>query len=105
MKKNLFYSIIGLLLFSTATIAQIKTIEHPEYESLNAHNFEISKVEIKDSATILYCDVFQIPNNWISLSSNNYLKGKSGKIYKFIRSEGFEMDKQIFMPASGTVSF
>ena len=105
MKKNLFLSIIGLLLFSTATIAQIRTIEHPEYESCNTGLFEIGKVEMTDTSTILYCNVFQRPNNWISLSSINYLKGKSGKVYKFIRSEGFEMDKQVIMPASGTISF
>jgi len=105
MKKNLFLSIIGLLLFSTATTAQIRTIDHPEYESCNTGSFEINKVEMKDSETVLYCDGFGIPNDWIYLTSKSYLKGKSGKIYKFVRTEGFEMDKQIFMPASGTVSF
>src|ERR1035437_7139674 len=105
MTKNLFFSIIGLLLFSTATIAQIRTIEHPEYESCNTGSLEINKVEMKDSATVLYCDVFNSPNDWIYQTSKCYLKGKSGKIYKFIRSEDFEMDKQVFMPASGTVSF
>ena len=105
MKKNLFLSILGLLLFSTATIAQIRTIEHPEYESCNTESLEIYKVEMKDSVTVLYCDGFGRPNSWIYLTSKSYLKGKSGKIYKFIRSEGFEMDKEIYMPASGTVSF
>ena len=105
MTKNLFFSIIGLLLFSTAITAQIRTIEHPEYESCNTGSLEINKVEMKDSATVLYCDVFNSPNDWIYQTSKCYLKGKSGKIYKFIRSEDFEMDKQVFMPASGTVSF
>jgi len=40
---------------------------------------------------------FERPNNWIALSSKTYLKGKSGKIYKFLRSEGFEMDKHVFV--------
>ena len=105
MKKNLFLSIIGLLLFSNASIAQIRTIEHPEYESSNTSSLEINKLEIKNAETVLYCDGFGRPNSWIALTSKSYLKGKSGKIYKFIRSEGFEMDKEIFMPASGTVSF
>jgi len=105
MKNDLFLSIIGLLLFSTSNIAQIRTIEHPEYESCNTESLVISKVQIDDSETILYCDGFEEPNNWIYLTSGIYLKGKSGKIYKFLHSEGFEMDKQVFMPASGTVSF
>jgi thiol-disulfide isomerase/thioredoxin len=105
MNKNLFLSIIGLLLFSTATTAQIRTIELPEYESCNTGSLEISKIEINDSVTVLYCDGFGRPKSWIALTTKSYLKGKSGKIYKFIRSEGFEMDKHIFMPESGNVSF
>ena len=89
MKKNLFLSIIGLLLFSNASIAQIRTIEHPEYESSNTSSLEINKLEIKNAETVLYCDGFGRPNSWIALTSKSYLKGKSGKIYKFIRSEGF----------------
>jgi len=105
MKKYLFLSIIGLWLFSTSNIAQIRTIEHPEYESCNTESLVISKVQMNDSETVLYCDGFEEPNNWIYLTSGIYLKGKSGKIYKFLHSEGFEMDKQVFMPASGIVSF
>jgi len=105
MKKNLFLSIIGLLLFATASIAQIRTIAHPEYESCNTSSLEICKVEMKDAETVLYCDGFGRPDSWIALTSKSYLKGKSGKIYKFIRSEGFEMDKQVIMPTSGIISF
>lgn len=105
MIKSLFLSIIGILLFSIPTTAQIRVIEYPEYESCNTGSLEIRKVEMKNSATVLYCDVFERPNNWILLNSKTYLKGKSGKIYKFIRSEDFEMDKQVNMPASGTISF
>lgn len=103
--KKLFLSILSLLLISSTGIAQTRTVEHPEYESSNTESLEIYKVEMKDSETVLYCDGFGRPTGWIALSSKTYLKGKSGKIYKFLRSEGFEMDKHIFMPASGTVSF
>jgi len=105
MRKYLFLSIIGLWLFSTSSIAQIRTIELPEYESCNTESLVINKMQMNDSETVLFCDGFGEPNNWIYLTSGIYLKGKSGKIYKFLHSEGFEMDKQIFMPASGTVSF
>jgi len=105
MRKNLFLSIIGLLLFFTSGIAQTRTVENPEYESCNTGALIINKVQMNDSETILYCDGYNNPNDWISLTSKCYLKGKTGKIYKFLHSEGFEMDKQVFMPASGTVPF
>ena len=105
MKKNLFLFILGLLLISMWSMAQSRIVEHPQYESTNTGSLEINKLELKNSETVLYFDGFEQPNRWIYLSSKSYLKGKSGKIYKFLHSEGFDMDKQIFMPASGTVSF
>lgn len=105
MKKNRILLVIGALLLSTATFAQTKIIENPEFESCNTTMFEINKVEINDSETVLHCDGFGRPDSWIRLTSGSYLKDQSGKRYKYIRSEGFEMDKQVFMPASGMVSF
>jgi Peroxiredoxin len=106
MKKNLFLFIAALLLtVSGSSIAQTRIVELPEYDSCNWGFLEISKLELKDSETILYCDGFETPDKSVSLSSKIYLQGKSGKIYTFIRSEGIEMDKKISMPASGTISF
>lgn len=105
MKKKLFIPIIGLLLISITSIAQIKIIERPQFATANTEAFEISKLELKNSETVLYCDGYGKPNDRISLSSKSYLKSESGKVCKFIRSEGFEMDKEMFMPASGNVSF
>ena len=103
--KKLFLSILSLLLIASTGIAQTRIIEHPQFESTNTISFEITKLEFKNSETVLYCDVYNSPGEWILLSSSSYLKGKSGKTYKVIRSEGFELDKQIKMPASGFVSF
>jgi peroxiredoxin len=105
MKKCLFFLIVGLLLTSRTCIAQTRTVELPEYESCNWGFLEITKIMLKDSETVLYCDAFETPNKSVSLSSKIYLKGKSGKIYKLIRSEGIEMDKQNLIPASGKISF
>ncbi len=105
MEKGLFLFILGLLLISTASLAQIRIVELPEYESSNTNLLDINKLELTDSVTILYCDVYNRPNAWIRLSSNSYLKGKSGQIYNLVRSEGFELDKKVNMPVSGSVSF
>ena len=104
MKKCLFLPIIGLLLISWNSIAQTRTVELPEYEGCNLGFLEITKLELKESETVLYFDAFETTEP-ISLSSKIVLKGKFGKIYNFIRSEGIEMDKQILIPASGTISF
>lgn len=105
MRKKLFLSTLGLLLICMAGIAQTKIVDRPQFVTANTDAFEISKLELRNSETVLYCDGYGKPNDKISLSTKSYMKGKSGKIYKFIRSEGFEMDTQNFMPASGTISF
>lgn len=51
-------------------------------------------------------DAYSRPNYWIRLASELSLHGvQSGKKYPVIRSQGFELDKQVYMPASGNVTF
>lgn len=93
------------MLISSVAIAQTRIVEHPQFESTNTGGVEISKLEFRSSETVLDINGFERPDNWISLSSKTYRKGKLEKIYKFLRSEGFEMDKHVFMTASSTVSY
>lgn len=95
MRKKFFISTFELLLICLSGFAQTTIIERPQFATANTDAFEISKLELKNSETVLYCDGYGKPNDIISLSSKSYLKGESGKVYKFIRSEGFEMDKEI----------
>ena len=80
------------------------TIPHIKKEIPNA--LEISRIVRNDTATILYMDAYSRPNYWIRLASELSLHGvQSGKKYPVIRSQGFELDKQVYMPASGNVTF
>jgi thiol-disulfide isomerase/thioredoxin len=107
MKKNLFLSFLVLFLITTSTVAQNIIVEQPEYKSNNAQTFDISKLELRDSVTILYCDFYNStrPDAWVSISSKSFLKGKSGHIYKILRSEGYVLDEKAKMPQSGHMSF
>jgi len=100
-----FLLITLLLLISISLSGQDKIIEKPQTESTNTKHLFINKLEIKDSETILYCDAYHLPNYWVKIESATHLKGKSGKIYKLVRSEGFELDKEVYMPESGTMPF
>lgn len=72
----------------------------------NTDALEISRIVRNDTATILYMDAYSRPNYWIRLASELSLHGvQSGKKYPVIRSQGFELDKQVYMPASGNVTF
>ena len=62
---------------------------------------EVYRVELTDTATILYAEMYNRPNYWVRLSSGAYLEGvTSGKKYKLLKSSDFELDKEVYMPES-----
>ena len=63
---------------------------------------EVYRVELTDTATILYAEMYNRPNYWVRLSSGAYLESvTSGKKYKLLKSSDFELDKEVYMPESG----
>ena len=79
-------------------------IINPEYDESNTTSIQISKIELRDTATILFMDAYNRPNTWIRIASGSVLKGAQHR-YKLIGSEGFDLDKEVYMPESGSVSF
>ena len=103
MKKNLLFI---LLLFWNILLgfSQI-VVDYPYVENASTEHLMINRLEITDSLTVLHCDAYHLPNYWVMIPSQACLRGESGKIYKLIRSQGFELDKEVYMPESGTVTF
>lgn len=86
--------------------AQNFAVDYPPYQSKNTDGIEITRIVCNDTATILYMEAYNAPDYWVRLSSNLSLRGKeSGQSYPVIRSQGFELNKEIYMPTSGNVSF
>lgn len=106
---NTLLRTIACLLFLTYVLyssAQNFTIDYPIYQNRNSEALEISRIERNDTATILYMDAYSRPNYWIRLASSLSLYGnQTGKNYSLIHSQGFELDKEIYMPTSGNVTF
>ena len=100
---------IFVFLFLVCTLrgtAQNFSIDYPSYQNRNSDALEISRIVRNDTATILYMDAYSRPNYWIRLASGLSLHGnQTGKNYPIIRSQGFELDKEVYMPASGNVTF
>lgn len=99
--------IASILLYgSHASAQETVRIPYPGYQSKNTESIEISEIALSDTATILYMDAYSRPKNWVRLAPGTSLVGATtGKSYKLIRSNGFEIGKEVYMPASGNVSF
>jgi len=86
--------------------SETKVINNPKVMATNTKTIEISRIELSDTATIFYMEAYNNPKYWVKIASTTYLEGSpTGKRYNLIHSDGFELDKEIFMPESGNVSF
>ena len=108
MKTKLFY--VTLALFTAVSCSTNRNvIFSPDIESNTTDGFlEILKIEIADTATIIYFDAYQYsrPENWFCFSSKSTLTGGSGKVYSIIGSNGITLDERERTPVdSGLVAF
>lgn len=94
--------IIFLSCLCVSCMKQTKIIDYPEVVRKSTVNMEVYRVELTDTATILYTELYNRPDYWNRISSESYLEGlTTGKRYKLICSTDFELDKEVYMPKSG----
>jgi hypothetical protein len=100
--------IIAAILATTALVAcrGLETvIVNPEFDASDvAYYMFLTKIERADTATVVYADVYNLPDYGIYLSSGGKLRDSKGKTYKLLACEGFQLDESVLMPASGTMS-
>ena len=82
-----------------------KLVHHPRKKTEKVDVLTIRQVELTDSATVLRVHARYIPNYWIRLDKATFLMSDKGVNYPLLRSEGFAIDEQVFMPDSGEMDF
>lgn len=93
------------LLLSFAVYSQI-VIENPITGFSTARNVNLTKIELSDTATILYFYTKAKAGNWISIPTKTYIKEIKGDEKLYVnRSEGIPIGEKFTMPASGEVSY
>ena len=102
--------LILTLIVAIATICGFaqkpRIVENPNYESTNTSSIEFTRIEVNKSETVVSASFWYMHNYWVKICSSCYLKGNNtGKIYKFLRADGIEMDKETFMPISNRLDF
>lgn len=81
-------------------------IENPKTGMSTASNVKLLKIELRDTATVMWFHVNQTPGEWISIPKETYIQpvGSNEKLY--IKStEGIEINGRYTMPASGEVDY
>ena len=104
MKKT-FFTLLLFFMSGVAALSAQNAVDYPSYRN-HANYIEVYHVETNPEYTLFETTVYNKPGYWIQMNSTDQLVGcQTGKKYRFLRVEGFEMDKQVFMPESGCRSF
>ena len=103
MKKQLLTAITLIL----SIFAYSQTIlEQPKVGMATASYVKIEKIDLRDTATVLWFHIDFKPGNWISIPKQTYIQPVGAKEKLFIvATEGIPMNEKYTMPASGEVNF
>lgn len=101
--KNTFAVGIAALFMTNATAQTV--VDYPG--SLNHQDcIEVYRTATDQKQTVFDVTVYYQPGYWLRLSSSGVLHGcQTGKTYRLVKAEGFELDKQVVMPDSGCRDF
>lgn len=102
--KRILLSAFALILTVFAYSQTI--IENPKVGMSTASNVKIEKIELNDTATIMWFHVNNTPGNWISIPKGTYIQPVGAKDKLFVvSSEGIPLNEKYTMPASGQVDY
>lgn len=102
MRKLIFL----LLLCITCMLQAQNVIDNPKFKFRSGSIYNITRIERTPDATRLHVHVIFRPHWWVMLGKNTYLEdADTGEKYYLTGSEGFELDKEVYTPDSGTLDF
>lgn len=96
---------MGIAAFFITNATAQTVVDYPG--SQNHENYiEVYRTTTDQEQTVFDVTVYNRPGYWIRLSSAGELRGcQTGKTYRLVKAEGFELDKQVAMPDSGCRDF
>ncbi|MDD3430662.1 MAG: TlpA disulfide reductase family protein [Bacteroidales bacterium] len=107
MKTPLLFSglaLLSLLAACTSKPTYPVVVENPTVVYQNTEVLSVNKVELNDTATLLYMHSDFIPGYWIRFDTATYLLSH-GEKYPIKASDSFKLGEMFRMPASGKADF
>ncbi|WP_431292430.1 hypothetical protein [Pedobacter sp. P26] len=110
MKTSSLHQKIALAFFLSIVTVGLhaqKTITNPVVGFNSASStLKITKIVTSDTATVLWFTTTHPAGQWIRIPKNTYLQDNTGIAKYYIRKTiGIPLDKQYYMPPSGSVSY
>jgi len=87
-------------------IAQRTILNPKEGFKENSSNVKITRVELRDSVTVLYFRTKGTPGSWIRIPANTYIQRAGDTVKYYVqRTEGIPFDQEYYMPDSGVARY
>lgn len=91
-----------LMLLSVAAVAQTKTIINPAYEFKNSGIYNVTKVVLNDTATLLTIHCTFVPHWWVQFNDNEVIRDLETKQEYTVKGiQGAVFGQYLWMPNSG----
>ena len=105
MKRNNILLLCLLLSICTFVNAQKSRVINNPKSQYNYEAYDIKKIEITSAYTIVDMRVSYTPNYWFRIDSitTKFKESNGDRTFKLIKSNGYELNKQVFMPESGYI--
>ena len=95
---------LAVILFASCQSGN-KIIETPICLTNNGHSIEISRITLTDSMTVLDMVANGMPDTWMKIAKTYTLTDDKGNVYPILFGKGIELDKELFFPKSGKMTF
>jgi thiol-disulfide isomerase/thioredoxin len=100
------FLLITSVLFLSVFAHSQTIIEKPKIGMSTAPSVNIEKIELRDTATVLWFHVNQTLGNWIRIPKESYIQPVGSKEKLFIVStDGIPLNERYTIPASGEVDY
>ncbi|MBR5541432.1 MAG: redoxin family protein [Bacteroides sp.] len=95
---------LAVILFASCQSGN-KIIEKPICLTNNGQSLEISRITLTDSMTVLDMVANGMPDTWMKIAKTYTLTDDKGNVYPILFGKGIELDKELFFPKSGKMTF
>lgn len=104
--KNSFLTLTLIFALCLSSVNAQKVIDEPKHGISIAPYLNLTKIELRDSTTIMSFFVNFTPGNWISIPKETYIQNPidNEKLY-VVTTEGIPFNEKYWMPDSGQVAF
>jgi thiol-disulfide isomerase/thioredoxin len=81
-----------------------RVIENPSWQAANTRGFDITRITLTDTATVVHIDAYHNPNSWIRWDTTTYLDGGESR-YMITGAKGIELCAEHYGPQDRLDSF